>query len=304
MQSEPAARDEAHRPLVVVLPEAWSAVTCELDRAAEEGRRLGRSPREAVFVPLCALKYRAGCVRVPRMERTSLEDLAAVVVVRALRLPDAWVEASAARIRFRDGAGIQNRFDALLDTALHRYGRLEVLARGHSHPFDVGGTRPSGIDRVEHLAPCLAYNRALGLDAGFTFIAVQGRGGARWALHCFGSKDGDRIIDLGLAALPAASGTMARLAKAPFFQTPEGAALEAVWRASHGGAMRVDRLPLGWTRIRLGDPVTAVFALPPGYPQDPGVRFWLEQEAWQREEIQDWSALPACNIQPGLNRAS
>ncbi len=304
MQAEPAARDDARRPLVVVLPEAWNAVTCELDRAAEEGCRLGRSPREAVFVPLCALKYREGRVRVPRMERTTLDDLSAIVVVRALRLPDAWVEASAARIRFRDGAGIQNRFDALLDTAMRRYGRLDLLARGHSHPFDVGGTRPSGIDRVEHLEPCLSYNRALGLDAGFTFIAVQGRAGARWALHGFGSTDGDRILDLGLAVLPATSGAMSALAQPPYYQSLQGVAWEAAWREVHGDAMRVDRLPLGWTRIRLGNPVTAVYALPPGYPQEPGVRFRLEQETWQREGIQDWSAWPDCAIQPGLERAS
>ncbi|MCZ7644953.1 MAG: ThiF family adenylyltransferase [Planctomycetota bacterium] len=275
-------------PQVVVLPEAWAPIVAELDRAAEAGRARTGSPDEAVFVPLCAPVFRPGRARVPRLQPASLGDLDAVVVAHAFALPQDWVEASAARIRFRAEGGVQARFEALVDAALARFARLELLARGHSHPFDCGSTRPSGIDRVEHLAPCLAYNRGLGLDAGFTFIAVRALDGAGWALHGFATEDGQTILDLGLATVVPDGSPWAALREPPWHATDAGRAREARLREARGA--KLDRLPLGWTRLRAGP---NVWALPPGFPAEPGARFVRCGEAWAAEPVASWEALEA-----------
>jgi hypothetical protein len=167
-----------------------------------------------------------------------------------------------------------------------------VLARGHSHPFDTGRTRPSGPDRSEHLAPCLAFNRTLGIDAGFTFIAVRAADRAGWALHCFASVDETRVIDLGLADLPEDSTKFARHLVVPFYSTDYGRELEAKLKTELGAGLTIDRLALGWSRYKLRNSSGAqsVLALPPDFPAAAGRRFVCAAGQWSAQDVIDWRA--------------
>ena len=287
---------ENELPRVIVLPGAWAKITRELNRAANEGIARCGSPDEAVFVPLCALTHRAGQLRAPQLESTQLSDIAAIVVADALIPPRDMVELSALRIRFRPAQGswaqTQSNFDAQLDAALERAPRLNVLARGHSHPFDEGRTHPSGPDRTEHLAPCLAFNRTLGIEAGFTFIAVRAQEIHGWALHCFATRDGQRVIDLGLAQLPSDSSDGARMLDTPFYATERGRELETSFKAALGDELKIERLALGWTRYRISSRSGArsVLAIPPDFPAAAGRRFICAEGYWVAEDVIDWRA--------------
>lgn len=297
-------------PRVIVLPQAWHTITVELDRASREGILRSGSPDEAVFLPLCAIVHRPGQLRAPRLEQTRLADVAALIVADALIPSREMVDLSAMRIRFRPSQGsweqTQALFDAQLDETLEKRPRLNLLARGHSHPFDVGRTHPSGPDRSEHLAPCLHFNRTLGLNAGFTFIAVRAREGEGWALHCFTTRDGNEVVDLGLADLPKENGA-ANLLEAPFYATDAGRALESAVQEALGAALRIERLPLGWTRYRMapesGTP--SVLALPPGFPAAPGRRFVNAEGTWSAQDVIDWRAyLPLERAQPAAQEVA
>jgi len=283
-------------PHVVILPRAWEKIVHELNRAANHGMARCGSPDEAVFVPLCALRYRSGRLRAPQLESTDLSDIEAIVVADALIPPREMVELSALRIRFRPALGswaqTQASFDAQLDAALARAPRLNVLARGHSHPFDEGRTRPSGPDRAEHLAPCLAFNRTLGIEAGFTFIAVRAQENSGWALHCFATRDGQRVIDLGIAKLPTESAGGKQMLDVPFYVTEHGRDLECAIQTALGDALKMERLALGWTRYRIAPRSSSrsVLAIPPDFPAAAGRRFVCAEGNWAAEDVIDWRA--------------
>lgn len=289
--------DECEDPLprVVVMPDAWWTITAELERAAREGIQRSGSPDEAVFMPLCAIVHRPGQLRAPQLEKTQLGDIAAVVVADALIPPREMVDLSALRIRFRPAQGsweqAQERFDAALDAALEKSPRLQLLARGHSHPFDTGRTRPSGPDRSEHLAPCLAFNRTLGIEAGFTFIAVRAEGGG-WALHCFATREGRNVIDLDLAQLLEEAAAGGPVRGAPFHATESGRELEAALQAALGGGLKIERLALGWSRYRISTAAGArsVLAIPPDFPAAAGRRFVCAEGQWSAQDVIDWRA--------------
>jgi hypothetical protein len=184
----------------------------------------------------------------------------------------------------------------MIDEALERYPRLDVLARGHSHPFDTLRTHPSEIDRNDHLLPCLQHNRRMGIEAGFTFIAVRGPAGEGWALQGFATQDGEEVLDLGLADTPLAEGEWACLRTPTRREGPHGASLEARLRSRHGDAVNADRLPLGWHRLRVlehgekepSPTVIRVVALPPGFPAEKGRHFAPAGEGWTAEDLAGW----------------
>ena len=283
-------------PRVVVLPGAWAKIVRELDRAAHEGILRAGTPDEAVFLPLCAISHRPGQLRAPQLESTQFGDIAAIVVAEAMIPPREMVELSALRIRFRPAQGsweqTQERFDAQLDAALEKSPRLNLLARGHSHPFDVGCTRPSVPDRSEHLVPCLAFNRTLGLEVGFTFIAVRAEIDRGWALHCFATCDGKNVIDLGLALLPNESAADVRMLDAPYYATESGQKLEATLQSALGDELKIERLALGWTRYRVSPlgGVGSVLAIPPDFPAAAGRRFVCAEGQWAVQDVIDWRA--------------
>lgn len=287
---------EQQLPRVIVLPEAWRKITAEIDRAARDGMSRSGSPDEAVFLPLCAMTHRPGQLRAPQLESTKLSDIASLIVADAWIPPREMVDLSALRIRFKPSKGswkeTQATFDDALDAALEKSPRLNVLARGHSHPFDTGRTRPSGPDRSEHLATCLAFNRTLGIDAGFTFIAVRAEDRTGWSLHCFACVDETRVIDLGLAELPEDSPEFARHFAAPFHFTDYGCELEAKLKAELGEVLKIDRLALGWSRYKLksSSGSQSVLALPPDFPAAAGRRFVCADGEWSAQDVIDWRA--------------
>jgi hypothetical protein len=232
------------------------------------------------------------------VERTALADLEALEVTQVLLPPAELVEQGATRIRFRAGEGgwarAQQRFDEEVGRALAGQPCWAVLARGHSHPFDRGRTWPSGLDRIEHLRPCLRYNRLLGLDAGFTLIAIRSAEGEGWILQGFATDDGESVLDLGLAEIleedpQPVVGTAG---------TPGGAgpAREAALLERFGARLAIDRLELGWSRYRLRaglDPaatVETVVLTPPDFPAGPGRLLRRAGERWELQRLTDWPA--------------
>lgn len=276
-------------PAIEVLPAAWSAICRELDRASAEGIERRGTPDETVFVPLCCLRHRPGRVRAPRIERTQLSDIEALIIAEVLLPPRDLVTSSATHVRFRHGGEgwdrTQSRFDDLVDQILERSPHLEVLARGHSHPFHVMSTRPSGIDREDHLQPCLTYNRALGIDAGFTFIAVRGEAAGSWALQAFATRDGYEVLDLGLAVI-LENENESVVGRDRCVEIPE-----------LGEDVLIDPLPMGWRRLRCRakgaeqpnhSDCERVIALPPGFPDRPGRCFERENGAWRTRDVLAW----------------
>jgi hypothetical protein len=261
MSTSPSAiAPTACSPVVRVGAACWHEIIEELDRVR---------PREAILVPLVALEPR-------RADRNpcaplGLGEIGAVTIALAIRVPPE------AQVNTPTRVSVREHTDELVNVevarALARSPRLRACAYLHSHPFARGSTWPSSGpsgDLEGHMLPLLAHNRASGLDASFSFIAVPA---PEWSLQGFALDGAGRVIDLGRAEILEDAAELERLLRPPLAsRTPVGHVLRRQRREVQRAGLRprLDELFGGWRRVvlDLGQGDRLVVLVPLDFPEE------------------------------------
>jgi len=271
-------------PVVLVSRSCWTTVREELWRVC---------PREALMVPLLALRERAPN-RVPG-STLGLSDLESLVLATVVTLPPELQRNSGARVEALPGAEewVNDRLSAFLG----RHPRLRACAYLHSHPFAIGATSPShgpDCDDEGHMRPLLVRNREAGLDASFSFIACrEPREG--WRLCCFALDEQASLIDLGSAVVVEDEHPGVRFALHP--REPENRQATRTWTealVAAGLSPAQDELFDGWTRLGAelaGDHRLGVMR-PRGHPAEPPCLFMWNRPSRQLQALSNVPAIP------------
>lgn len=251
---------------VAILEPVWRRICRETQYWADRGIACGQGPIESVFYPLVHLELKKAKTL---FDRCDLEDIERIVVCDAFIPPRRFASYTPYSAGFRDnGEDLYWTFNNGVARINARHPQLLFIGPGHSHPFAVDHTRPSGTDLHHHILPYLRKNSEM-LELYLSLAIILARSGSGWTACCFAADAFGVVRDLGKAVIVPRSQYRDAF-RLPYYRRVRGRHWEASIRSKLGERfIELERWPGGWTSLiyRVSSDESALIVLPPGFPR-------------------------------------